>query len=128
MNNFKLNKMNLLANIKVYTEKCYNLKSSENIIVEVDADINQLTRIVDAELCKQEQNDSLVERPKTTKKRKSKRSFKVLSNKKKKPPYLERVGTKADMMKQYYKAKISLSQMMQISNEKYKTLLVRLFT
>ena len=52
MNNFKLKKMNLLANIKVYTENCYNLKSSENIIVELDADINQLTRIVDAELCK----------------------------------------------------------------------------
>ena len=37
---FKLKKMNLLANIKVFTEKCYNLKSSENIIVELDAGIN----------------------------------------------------------------------------------------
>ena len=34
------------------------------------------------------------------------------------------MGTKADMMKEYYKAKISLRWTMQISNEKYKTLLV----
>ena len=65
-----------------------------------------------------------MERPKTPKKRKSKANFKVLPNKRKKHPFSERVGTKADMMKQYYKAKISLSQMMQISNGKYKTLLV----
>lgn len=32
--------------------------------------------------------------------------------------------TEVDMMKQYYRAKISLSQMMQISNNKYKTLVV----
>ena len=121
---FKLKKMNLLANIKVVPEKCYNLKSSENIIGEPDAGINQLTRIVDAELCRQQQNDSLVERPKTPKKRKSKTNFKALPNKRKKHPYSERVGTKADMMKQSYKAKISLSQMMQISNGNYKTLLV----
>ena len=57
---FKLKKMNLLTNIKVFTEKCYNLKSSEKIIGEVDAGINQLTRIVDAELCRKQQNDSLV--------------------------------------------------------------------
>ena len=37
---FKLNKMNLLANIKVFTVKCYNLESSENIIGELDAGIN----------------------------------------------------------------------------------------
>ena len=55
------------------------------------------------------------------KERKSKTSFKVLPSKRKKHPYSERVGTKADMMKQYYKVKISLSQIMQILNE---TLLV----
>ena len=43
--------MNLLANIKVFMEKCYNLKSSENITVDLDAGVNQLTNIVDAELC-----------------------------------------------------------------------------
>ena len=53
--------MNLLANIM---EKCYKLKLSENIIGELDSDINQLTRIVGAELCKQRQNDYLKERPK----------------------------------------------------------------
>ena len=58
-----------------------------------------------------------MERPKTPKKGKSKTNFKVLPNKKKKHPSSERVGTKVDMMKQYYKAKISLSQIMQISNE-----------
>ena len=56
--------MNLLANIM---EKCYKLKLSENIIGELDSDINQLTRIVGAELCKQRQNDYLKERPKTPK-------------------------------------------------------------
>ena len=50
--------MNFSTNIKVFTEKCYNLKSSENTIGELDGGINQLTRIVDAELCRQ--NDSLV--------------------------------------------------------------------
>ena len=60
--------MNILANIKVFTEKCYNLISSENIIGELDAGINQLTRIEDAELCRQQQNNSLVEQPKTPKK------------------------------------------------------------
>ena len=65
-------------------------------------------------------NDSLVERPKTPKKLKSNTNL----NKRKKYPYSERVRTKADMMKQYYRAKISLSQMMQIFHEKYKILLV----
>ena len=65
-----------------------------------------------------------MERLKTPKKRKSKTNFKVLPSKKKKHPYSERVGRKAEMMKKYYKAKISLSQMMQISNDKYKALLV----
>ena len=115
--------MNLLANIKVFAEKCSNLKPSESITGKLDAGINQLTRIVDVKLCRQQQDDSLVERPKTQKKRKSKTNFKVLPNKRKKHPYSERVGTKVDMMKQYYKAKILLSQMMQISNEKYKALL-----
>ena len=96
----------------------------KNIIGELDANINQLTRIVGAEICRQQQNDSLVERPKTPEKRKSKTNFEVLPNKRKKHPYSERVGTKADIMKQYYKAKISFSQMMQISSEKYKALLV----
>ena len=116
--------MNLLANIKVFTEKYYNLKSSENIIGDLNAGINQLRGIVDPELCRQQQNDSLVEQPKTPKKRKSKTNFKVLPNKRKKHPSLERLGPEADMMKQRYKAKISLSQMMQIPNEKYKTLVV----
>ena len=58
------------------------------------------------------------------KKRKSKTNFKLLPNKRKKHPYSKRVRTKADMMKQYYKAKISLSYIMQISNEKYKALFV----
>ena len=84
---FKLKKMNLLGNIKVFTEKCYNLKSSENIIGDLDAGINQLARILDVELRRQQQNDSLVERPKTPKKRKNKAKFKVLPNKRKKHPY-----------------------------------------
>ena len=121
---FKLKKINLSANIKVFTEKCYNLKSSENIIGKLDGGINQLTRIVEPKLCGQQQNDSLVERPKTLKKHKSKTNFKVLPNKRKGHLYSERVGTKACMMKQYYKAKRSLSQMMQIFNRKYKSLLV----
>ena len=74
--------MNLLTNIKVFTEKCCNLKSSENIIdkldagigkldagiYELDAGISQLTKILDARLCRQQQNASLMERPKTTEK------------------------------------------------------------
>ena len=81
-------------------------------------------RIAAANLCRKQQNDYLVERLKRPNKRKSKTSFKVLPSKSKKHSYLERVGTKADMMKQYDKAGILLSQIIQISNQKYKTLLV----
>ena len=56
--------MNLLANT---TEKCYNLKLSENIIGELYSSINQLTKNVGAELCKQRQNYYLAERQKTPK-------------------------------------------------------------
>ena len=84
----------------------------------------RVTRIAAANLCRKQQNDYLVERLKRPNKPKSKTSFKVLPSKSKKHSYLERVGTKADMMKQYYKAGILLSQIIQISNQKYKTLLV----
>ena len=60
--------MNILANIKVFTEKSYNLKSSENIIGKLDAGINQLRRVEDAELGRQQKYNSLVERTKTPKK------------------------------------------------------------
>ena len=83
-----------------------------------------VTRIAAAKLCGQQQNDYLVERLKIPNIRKSKTNFKVLPNKSKKHSYLERVGTKADMMKQCYKAEILLSQIIQKSNEKCKTLLV----
>ena len=64
---FKLKKMNLLAKIKVFMEHGYNLKSFKNIISEPDASINQLTRIVDVELCGQPENGYLVGWPKTPK-------------------------------------------------------------
>ena len=54
----------------------------------------------------------------------TKKTFKLLPSKGKKHPYSKRVETKACMMKQYYKANTLLSQMMQIFNEKYKTLLI----
>ena len=63
--------MNLLANIKVLIvgKRCsLHLKSSENIIGKLDADINHLTRVMDAELCRQQQNGLLLEWPKTPKK------------------------------------------------------------
>ena len=100
--------MNLIANIKVFMEKCYNLKSSENNIGKLDAGINQLARVVDAYVGSNKMI-LLWSNQKHQKKRKSKTNFKLLPNKRKKHPYSERVRTKADMMKQYYKAKISLS-------------------
>ena len=57
---FKLKKMNLSAGTKAFTEKLHNIKSSANTIVDLDAGINQLIRIVDADLCRHQQNDSLV--------------------------------------------------------------------
>ena len=100
--------MNVLANINVFTEKCYNLKSSGNNIGKLDAGINQLARVVDAYVGS---NKMILfwSNQKHQKKRKSKTNFKLLPNKRKKHPYSERVRTKADMMKHYYKAKISLS-------------------
>ena len=56
---------------------------------ELVAGINQSTRIVHGELCRQQQNDSLVERPKAPKKRKNKINFKVLPSKREKHPYSE---------------------------------------
>ena len=63
-----------------------------------------VTRIAAANLSRKQQNDYLVERLKIPNKRRSKTSFKLLPSKSKKHSYLERVGTKADMMKQYYQS------------------------
>ena len=121
---FKLKKTSLLGNIKVYTENATILNNLKTFLVSLMPVLISVTRILAAKLCRQQPNDYLVERLKMPNKRKSKRNFKVLPNKSKKHSYLERVETKADMMKQYYKAEILLSQIIQISNEKYKILLV----
>ena len=96
----------------------------KTLLVSLMPVLISVTRIVAAKLGRQQHNDYLVERLKIPNIRKSKTSFKVLPNKSKKHSYLERVGTKADMMKQCYKAEILLSQIIQKSNEKCKTLLV----
>ena len=115
--------MNLLSNIKILTEKVYCIKnshSSEDLIGAVNSSILEVLTDVDRHLT--ERNDLFIESAETeskkenwkkiSKKRKAKATLAKIFNKfKLKHPYSKRVGTTADMMKQFYRARISLRDM-----------------
>ena len=120
---FKLKNMNLLSNIKILTEKVYCIKnshSSEDLIGAVNSNILEVLTDVDRYLT--ERNDLFIESAETEskkenwkeipKKRKAKATLATVPNKfQLKHPYSKRVGTTADMMKQFYRARISLRDM-----------------
>ena len=120
---FKLKKMNLLSNIKILTEKVYCIKnshSSEDLVDAVNSSILEVSTDLDRHLT--ERNDLFIESAETeskkenwkkiSKKRKPKATLVTIPNKfQLKHPYSKRVGTTADMMKQFYWARISLGDM-----------------
>ena len=124
---FKVKKMKLLSNIKILTEKVYCIKnshSSQDFIDVVNSNVLEVLTDVDRHLT--ERNDLFIESAETESK---KENWKNISKKRKakatqakvkatipnkfqlKHPYSKRVGTTADMMKQLYRARISLRDM-----------------
>ena len=112
-----------MSNIKILTEKVYCIKnshSSEDLIGAVNSSILEVLTDVDRYLT--ERNDLFIESAETEskkenwkkipKKRKAKATLATVPNKfQLKHPYSKRVGTTADMMKQFYRARISLGDM-----------------
>ena len=124
---FELKNKNLLANIKVFIYgKILStvLNHLKTLLASLMPLLVSLQELQTRNYVGSKKIILLWSDQKHQKKRKSKTNFKVLPNKRKKRPYSERVGTKADIIKEYYKDKIFLSQMMQIPNEKWKTMLV----
>ena len=117
LSSFKLKKMNVLSNLKVLTDKFHSLTNnyeSEILIEEADSAILDLLRKADTNLF--QCNDLLTERKqkKPSQKRQPVASQTYLSipaKKAYKHPYSGRIGQKADMMKQFYRAKLTLEAM-----------------
>ena len=113
---FKRKKMDLIANLKNLVEKCYNIKADEQFVSNVNEQVKTLINTVTIHL--EGENDELAERPVTPDKSNSqKKSGEVrkkvnkiftlktclfLENRNK---YTGRVGSKAEITRQYYKAK-----------------------
>ena len=115
--------MNLLSDIKILTEKVHcikNLHSSGDLIDAVNSSVLEV--VADADRHLTETNDLFIESVETESK---KENWKKISKKIKakatlatipkkiqlKHPYSKRVGTTAGMMKQFYRARISLRDM-----------------
>ena len=118
---FKRKKMDLIANLKNLVEKCYNIKADKQFVSNVNEQVKRLINTVTIHL--EGENDELIERlvmpDKGNSKKKSREvkkqskqsfEFKDLSfPRKQKHKYTGRVGSKAEMMRQYYKAKIFIT-------------------
>ena len=117
---FKRKKMDLIANLKNLVEKCYNIKADEQFVSNVNEQVKRPINTVTFHL--EGENDELVERPVTPDKGNNKKSrgvkkqskqffeFKDLPFPRKwKHKYTGRVGCKAEMMRQYCKAKIFIT-------------------
>ena len=122
-NSFKLKKMSLLSNIKLLTERVPCIKNShppEKLIDAVNSSVLEVLTDIDRHLTKSD--DLFIEsvetegkkenRKKISKKRKAKSTIATIPNKfQLKHPRSKRVGTTADMMKHFYRARISLREM-----------------
>ena len=118
---FKRKKMDLIANLKNLVEKCYNIKADEQFVSNVNEQVKRLINTVTIHL--EGENDELVERPVTPDKgnsqkksrevkKQSKQNFEFKNlpfPRKRKHKYTERVGSKAEMIRQYYKTKIFIT-------------------
>ena len=115
--------MNLLSDIKILTEKVHcikNLHSSEDLIDAVNSSVLEV--VTDADRHLTESNDLFIESVETESKKENQKKISkkikakatVATTPKKiqlKHPYSKRVGTTAGMMKQFYRAKMSLRDM-----------------
>ena len=108
---FKKAKRLLCSNVKVLQEQCFNIKDDALFAQETNKKGQELMDSLAANLFK---NLGLVERD-FPKKRKAEHSSinyeSVLHRKKRKHPYTNRVGSHAEMMRQYYRARINLAEM-----------------
>ena len=125
---FKRKKMDLIANLQNLVEKCYNIKADEQFVSNVNEQVKALINTVTFHL--EGENDELVERPVTLdkgnsqkKSREAKKQSKQNSEfknlpfpRKRKHKYTGRVGSKVEMMRQYYKAKILITNNFSIAS------------
>ena len=105
----KLKKMSLLAKLKNLNELCYNIKATE------EKTVDELTSLIDEaiEIAKEnlnQKNECLIEREVEDCPNKRGKTFLPLPHRKPKHPASGRVGQRADMMKQWYKVKLSLEE------------------
>ena len=109
-------------------EMCYNIKADEQFVSNVNEQVKTLINTVTIHL--ENENDELVERPVTPDKsnsqkksrevkKQSKQNFEFKNlpfPRKRKHKYTGRVGSKAEMMRQYYKAKIFITNNFSIAS------------
>ena len=119
---FKRKKMDLIANLKNLVGKCYNVKADEQFVSNVNEQVVK-TLINTVTIHLEGENDELVEIPiipdksniqiksrEVKKQNKLNFEFKNLPFPRKwKHKYIGRVDSKAEMMRQYYKAKILIT-------------------
>ena len=133
--------MDLIASLKNLVEMCCNIKSDEQFVSNVNEQVKTLINTVNIHL--EGENDELVERPVTPNKsnsqkksrevgKQSKQNFEfknLLFLRKRKHKYTERVGSKAEIMRQYYKAKIFITNNFSIAstNSSKRPCIMKLF-
>ena len=108
--------MDLIATLKNLVKKCYNIKADEQFVSNVNEQVKTLINTVTIHL--EGENDELAERPVTPDMSKSEKIWRSKKEnkqnfyfknlpfpRKQKHKYTGRVGSKAEIMRQYYKAK-----------------------
>ncbi|XP_057297349.1 uncharacterized protein LOC130627119 [Hydractinia symbiolongicarpus] len=117
---FNRKRGNLVALIKVFNEQCYTISetpASDAFLDELTNDVKFLITKT-SEYLEEVHGDGLTERPSPKKRRhttsKSTSQYEPLPKQKTlKHPYTGRVGSTAEMMRQYYRARISLTEIEQ---------------
>ena len=118
---FKRKEMDLIANPKNLVEKCFSIKADEQFVSNINEQVKRLINTVTFHL--EGENNELVERPVTPDKGNSKNKSREVKKKgkqrfefknlpfprKRKHNYTGRVDSNAEMMRQYYKAKILIT-------------------
>ena len=123
----KREKMDLIANLKILVEKCYNIKADEQFISNVNEQVRARINTVNIQL--EGENDDLVKgqiTPNKSDRQKKSREVKKQNlkfknmpfPKKRKHIYTGKIGSKAEMMRQYYKTKISITNNFSIAGSK----------
>ena len=125
---FKCKKMDLIANLKNLVEMCYNIKANEQFVSHVNEHVKTLINTVTIHL--EGENYELVERPVTPDKSNSQKKSRQVKKQSKQNfefknlpfprkrihKYTGRIGSKAEMMRQYYKAKIFITNSFSIAS------------